>query len=67
MGTGTSALADSDGTALLGSGATGVPPLAFTCSLSARTSPASVDTASPRRLASAMASCRADTSLSILM
>ena len=63
IGTGTSARADNDGTALLGSGTTGVPPRAFTCSRRARTSPANVDTAWPRRLASVIASFRADASL----
>jgi hypothetical protein len=42
-----------------------VPPAALTCALSARTSPASVDTAFPRRFASAIASFRAEASLSI--
>ncbi|PIB09666.1 hypothetical protein B1C81_10995 [Streptomyces sp. HG99] len=56
IGTGTSARSGRFSTAFVGSGATGVPPLAFTCSRSARTSPASVDTAVPRRSASLVSS-----------
>jgi hypothetical protein len=58
IGTGTSARSGRSATAFDGSGATGVFPSASTCARNARTSPANVDTASPRKFASAIASAR---------
>ena len=62
IGTGTSTRSGRSSTAVVGSGATGFPPAASTCARSARTSPASVDTAVPRRSASRATSARASAS-----